>query len=139
MKMKNVNKKTKLKAFSMNEVLIVLVIVGILSTIAIVGFGDYVGEAYRLEAKSNLKAIKTRQDNYHMTKLEYSSDLSKLRFKQPAKEVDGGTSVYTYEIIEADKNTFIAQATADKDYDGDGVKEVLTINQEGLIQTKLED
>ena len=78
MKIKNLNKKTKLKAFSMNEVLIVLVIVGILSTIAIVGFGDYVGEAYRLEAKSNLKAIKTRQDNYHMTKLEYSQDLNKI-------------------------------------------------------------
>ena len=139
MKIKNLNKKTKLKAFSMNEVLIVLVIVGILSTIAIVGFGDYVGEAYRLEAKSNLKAIKTRQDNYHMTKLEYSSDLNKIRFKQPAKEVDGGTSVYTYEIIEADKNSFIAQAKADKDYDGDGIFEIIEINQKGKINIKLED
>ena len=139
MKMKNVNKKTKLKAFSMNEILIVLVIVGILSTIAIVGYKDYIAEAYRVEARHNLENIKTRQDNYHMTKLEYCSDLTKLRFKQPAKEVDGGTSVYTYQIIEADKNTFIAQAEADKDYDGDGVKEILTINQDGLIQTKLED
>ena len=65
--------------------------------------------------------------------------MSKIRFKQPLKELDGGTSVYSYEIIEADKNTFVAQATADKDYDGDGIKEILTINQDGLIQTKLED
>ena len=139
MKMKNVNKKTKLKAFSMNEVLIVLVIVGILSTIAIVGFKDYIVEAHRLEAKANLKSIKTRQDNYHMTKLEYSSDLSKIRFEQPPKEVDGGTSVFTYEIIEANKNTFIAQATADKDYDGDGVFEIIEINQKGNISIKIED
>ena len=139
MKMKNVNKKTKLKAFSMNEILIVLVIVGILSTIAIVGYIDYIKGAYQLEAKTNLKAIKTRQDNYHMTKFEYSSDLSKIRFIQPEKEADGGTSVYTYEIVEADKNTFIAQATADKDYDGDGIFEIIEINQKGKINIKLED
>lgn len=139
MKMKNVNKKTKLKAFSMNEILIVLVIVGILSTIAIVGYKDYIAEAYRVEARHNLENIKTRQDNYHMTKLEYCSDLTKLRFKQPLREVDGGRSVYTYEIVEAGRNTFIAQAIADKDYDGDGVFEIIEINQKGDINIKIGD
>ena len=139
MKKKNNVKNTKLKAFSMNEVLIVLVIVGILSTIAIASFGDTVGEAYRLEAKTNLKAIKTRQDKYKMTKFEYGTEIKKIGFTQPKKEVVGGTSVYTYEILEADKNSFIAQAKADKDYDGDDVYEVLTINQDGVIEVKVED
>jgi len=137
--MKKGKELKKLKAFSMNEVLVVLVIVGILSTIAISSMGDLVGDAYRTEAESNLNMIKTRQEYYHMKKFEYSTDLNKIGFNPPKKEKDGGQSVYTYEVIEADKTTFTAQATADKDFDGDGIYEVLILRHEGPIQVKVED
>lgn len=132
-------KKSKLKAFSLNEVLIVLVIIGIGSTIAIVSFGDFVSEAYRKEAEINLHSIKMRQDKYRLDHFEFTTDLKKIRFEAPKKEAEGGTSVYSYEILEADKNSFVAQAKADKDYDGDGTFEVLTINQDGNIEVKIED
>lgn len=131
-------KKTKLKAFSLNELLVVMVIVGILAAIAIPQFSDYAAAAYKTEAEGMLRAIKDRQMDYHIRNFEYTSDLKKIRFEQPKKEPEG-TSVYTYEIIESDKTSFIASAKADKDYDGDGIFEVITINQEGVIETKVED
>lgn len=131
-------KKTKLKAFSLNELLVVMVIVGILAAIAIPQFSDYAAAAYKTEAEGMLRAIKDRQMDYHIRNFEYSSDLEKIRFEQPKKEPEG-TSVYTYEIIESDKTSFIASAKADKDYDGDGIFEIITINHEGVIETKVED
>lgn len=131
-------KSTKLKAFSLNELLVVMVIVGILAAIAIPQFSDYTGKAYKIEAEGMLKAIKNRQDEYRMRNFEFSSELKKIGFEEPKKEPEG-TSVYSYEIIEADKTSFIASAKADHDYDGDGVFQVLTINQDGKIVVKVED
>ncbi|MBI34104.1 MAG: general secretion pathway protein GspG [Flavobacteriales bacterium] len=139
MKMKNLNKKTKLKAFSMNEVLIVLVIVGILSSIAIASYDGLIIEAYRKEAETNLEIIKTHQNKYYMTEREYSNELEKIKFKHPTKKAEGGNSNWTYSILEAGKTSFIAQAVSDKDYDGDGVFEVIEINQIGKINIKIED
>lgn len=136
----NTQKQTKkLKAFSLNELLVVMVIVGILAAIAIPQFSDYTAKAYRTEAEGMLNAIKNRQDAYRMGKFEFSTDLKKIGFETPPKESEGGNSVYTYEVIEADKTTFVAQAKADKDYDGDGQFEVITINQQGVITVKQED
>ena len=138
MKINDNLRKGKLKAFSINEILIVLVVVGILSTIAIASLGDFSAKAYRTEAEANLRGIKTRLDEYRLRNFEFTTEFSKLNFIAPLKAPEG-TSVYTYEMIEADKTTFIAQATADKDYDGDDVYEVLTINQNGKIEVKVQD
>lgn len=129
----------KIKAFSLNELLVVMVIVGILAAIAIPQFSDYTAKAYRTEAEGMLKAIKNRQDEFRMRKFEFSSELKSIGFNQPKKEAEGGSSVYTYEIVEAGKTNFIASAKADKDYDGDGQYELLTINEEGKITVKQED
>jgi len=130
MEMKRKKDMKKLKAFSLNEVLVVLVIVGILSSVAIVSFGDFVGDAYRTEAQTNLKAIKVGQGLYKSTKFKYSNSLKEIRFTPPKLESEGGSSVYRYEITEATTTSFKATATAVNDYDGDGVYEVLTISNE---------
>lgn len=137
--MKTKFNRTKLKAFSLNELLVVMVIVGILAAIAIPQFSDYTAKAYKTEAEGMLKSIKSRQDEYRLSKFEYTTEFNKIGFVPPKKEAEGGNSVYTYEILEAGKTTFKATATADKDYDGDGELQVLSINQDGVIKEEKPD
>jgi type IV pilus assembly protein PilE len=128
----------RLKAFSLNELLVVMVIIGILAAIAIPQFSSFAADAYESETGSWLRQIKLQQDRHRMKNFEYSMDFEKIEFVAPKKEPEG-TSVYTYEMVEATASTFTAQATADKDYNGDGQFQVITINQEGKIETKTKD
>jgi|TARA_B110000261_G_C12923518_1_gene293401 type IV pilus assembly protein PilE len=136
--MNKMNHSKKLKAFSLNELLVVMVIIGILAAIAVPQFNSFTANAYESETGNWLRQIKLLQDKHRMMHFEYSMDVETIEFVAPKKEPEG-TSVYTYEILEATASTFIAQATADKDYDGDGQFQVITINQEGKIETKVED
>lgn len=131
-------KKNKLKAFSLNELLVVMVIVGILAAIAIPKFTQFTAEAYSTEAPGQLNHIKMLQERNHRKKFTYSLEFEEINFEAPKKKPEG-TSVYDYEMIEATKTTFICKATAINDYDGDGIKEEITINQEGVIETILKD
>ena len=119
--------------------MVVLVIIGVLILVALPVFDDLFGEAYSIEAQNQLKYLQSRQQTLYQKKFRYSNDLAELRFTPP-KTVDiGGDARYTYEVVRADKQGFIARATAIADFDNDGNINVWEINAAGELKEVLAD
>ena len=98
-----------LRAFSLSELLVVLVIVGILVLIA----------------------LHTLQKSHFYTYSRYSSSTEELGFEQSTLVTDGGGANYLIEIAEASEHGFRATATAVVDFDGDGRPELLLGAEDG--------
>lgn len=135
--MKSLQKK--LPAYNLQELLVVLVIIGILILIAMPNFAGVINNAKSIEAQNNLKAIESFQSSYRFMRSTYAKDLDKIDFIPPKTTTQGGNAYYTYEIINASKTTFTARATAVEDWDGDGIKNVWEINQDKELVEVTED
>ncbi|MEM6723842.1 MAG: prepilin-type N-terminal cleavage/methylation domain-containing protein [Bacteroidota bacterium] len=131
--------KKEFAAFTLTEIMVVLVIVGILVLLALPNLQGLFGEAYAVEAKTNLKYLYERQQNYRNLEFRYSDDLNALKFETQKTKEQGGNAVYVYEVMNADKVGFIAQAKAVEDFDGDGVFNIWQIDQDGNLQEIVAD
>lgn len=124
--------KRKLPAYNLQELLVVLVIIGILILIAIPNFMGVINKAKSVEAQQNLRALYGLQRNHFFMYNAYSDDFNKIDFIPPKTSQEGGTANYTYEIVEASNNTFKARAIALNDSDGDGLKSTWEIDERGI-------
>lgn len=106
-------------------------IIGVLLLLAIPQFDSLFGEAYALEAQNQLTYLQGLQEGHHRKYFRYADDASRIGFEAPATLDDDGTARYTYEIVRADKQGFLARATAIADFDGDGVVNVWEVDSEG--------
>ena len=131
--------KRKLPAYNLQEVLVVLVIIGILVLIAVPSFMGIINTAKSSEAKSQLKAIYAFQKNRFFMYNNYTMDFEEIDFIPPKTLNEGGEAHYTYEIIEATNSTFKARATAIFDSDSDGIRSVWEIDQEGRPKQIIKD
>jgi type IV pilus assembly protein PilE len=129
----------KLKGFTLTELLIVLAVIGVLVLLALPMLSDVGIEAAMQEANLNLKTIKDKQTAYRTGKFKYGESIEDIKFTPPKLEEDGGTARFTYSIVSAGKTTFLAKAKAVEDFDGDGQLAEITINQDGRIETLVED
>ncbi|GGW52968.1 type IV pilin protein [Alishewanella tabrizica] len=68
----------RMQGLSLIELLVVVVLVGILSSIVYPSYQQYVLRSYRAEAMSNLLEIANRQEQRLLDAGEYSSDLTLL-------------------------------------------------------------
>jgi type IV pilus assembly protein PilE len=66
--------------FTLVELMVVIVIVGILASIAIPGYTDYITGARRDLAQQHLLEIQTRQEQFFMDNKTYASNLAELGF-----------------------------------------------------------
>jgi type IV pilus assembly protein PilE len=121
----------KVKAYTLTEILVVLVIIGILVLLALPNLMPLITKAKTTEAKLQLEHLAKLQQGYFYEHSKYSSDLSELGFIQDKLSSDGkdGKANYKVEIISATNNGFTAKATAVADFDGDGVYNVWQIDQ----------
>lgn len=133
------NHSKKLKAFTLQELLVVLTIIGILVLLAVPAFNGIFGVAYQTEAQLQLKHIYELQNRHQKLNFAYSDDFGTIKFEAPATLHEGGQARYTYEIIKADRNNFIARAEAIEDFDGDGQKNVLEVDREGKVREIIPD
>jgi len=131
--------KRKLPAYNLQELLVVLVIIGILILIAIPNFMGVINKAKSTEAQQNLKAIYSFQRNHFFMYNKYSLDFETIDFIPPKTPVEGGTSNYTYEIIEASNSSFKARAIANFDSDTDGIKSTWEIDENGIPKEIIKD
>jgi type IV pilus assembly protein PilE len=130
MKPKTLIINRKIKAFTLEELLVVLVIIGILILIAIPVLMPLISKAKSTEAQMQLGHVYTLEKNYFYMYSRYTTDLDLLGYEQPQLVPDGGNANYRIEIIEADEKGFRAKATALVDFDGDGTYNAWEIDQD---------
>lgn len=129
----------KINAFNLQEVLIVLAIIGILLLLALPNLMPLISKAKSVEAQTQLKYLYNSQTTHRYMYSKYSMELGELDFEAPQTVEEGGTANYSYEIIEATNNSFKARATAVTDFDGDGVFNVWEIDENGNPKQTVKD
>lgn len=136
--MKKHNSK-QLEAFSLPELLVVLVIVGILVLIALPNLMPLISRAKATEAQQQLVFLHSLQKSNFYIYSKYSGELNELGFEQQKLVTDGGAANYLIEIKEVGETGFKATATAVVDFDGDGVFNVWEINQDKELTEVIKD
>ena len=132
-------KDQKLKAFTLTELMVVLVIIGILMLIALPVFDDLFGDAYSIEAQNQLKYLQSREQTFYQKNFRYSDDVREIGFTAPKTLDEEGDARYVYEVVSAGRENFLARATAIADFDKDGEVNVWEIDQDGRLREVMPD
>jgi type IV pilus assembly protein PilE len=130
---------TKVKAFTLSELLVVLVIIGILVLIALPNLMPLISRAKSTEAKMQLTHLHNLEKNYFYMYSKYSSDFNELGYEQEKMVSEGGNANYKVEILESTATLFKARATAVADFDGDGAYNVWEIDQDKKLTEVTKD
>ena len=130
----------KVDAFTLPELLVVLVIIGILILLALPELMPLVARAHSLEAKNGLKMVHTLQKTHFYEYSKYSDNLESIGFEQQKLiSEEGGSAKYQIEIVESGTNNFLARATAVVDFDGDGTFNIWEIDDKGDLVEVVKD
>ena len=116
--------RKRFHGFSLMEVMIVVVIIGILAALAYPNLEKYLKRARQTEAKTNLSAIYTAQKIYFSLNQSYADDINKLDLSL----VQGDPYTFT---MEASTSTFKAQAEGN--IDDDDALDTWTIDQNKIL------
>ncbi len=130
---------SKAKAFTLSELLIVLVIIGILILIALPNLMPLISRAKSTEAKMQLTHLYNLQKNYFYMYSKYSPDFVEIGYEHEKLTSENGSANYRVEILEATMTAFKARATAIVDFDGDGNINVWEIDQEKNLVELIKD
>lgn len=124
--------KHKVPAYTLTEILVVLVIIGILVLLALPNLLPLITKAKSTEAKMQLEHIYTLQRNYFYEKSKYATDFREIGFVQEklSSEAQDGHANYQIEIVSSGPTQFVARATAIADFNGNGVFNVWEIDQD---------
>lgn len=131
MKIKSINSQ---QGFSLTELMVVLVIIGVLVLLALPRLMPVVTKAKVIEAKLNLKQVYMLEKSYKFENDRYSTNLADIAFEQEKLVTDGGTARYKIEIVQADVNAFRAIATSVVDFNNNGSFNVWEVKEDGLIK-----
>jgi len=138
--MELMKKMSRLEAgFSLTELMVVLVIIGVLVLLALPKLLPLVTRAKTTEAKLMLKQVYTLEQSYKFEHDKYSNALSEIGFEQEKLVSEGGQARYKIEIASADGTGFVAQAKSTVDFNGNGVYNVWMVDQTGSIKEKVTD
>ncbi|MEL0341723.1 MAG: prepilin-type N-terminal cleavage/methylation domain-containing protein [Deltaproteobacteria bacterium] len=122
--------RKRFHGFSLMEVMIVVVIIGILAALAYPNLEKYLKRARQTEAKTNLSAIYTAQKIYFTLHQSYAEDINELDLSL----VQGDPYTFT---MEASKSTFKAQAEGN--IDDDDALDIWTIDQDKDLLNTIDD
>jgi type IV pilus assembly protein PilE len=136
---KNKYLKATVKSFTLTEMLVVLIIIGILILLALPNLMPLITKAKTTEAKIQLQHLYTLEKNYFYEKSRYTMDLKELSFEQEKLSTNGGQANYHLEVIQASNNFFVAIATSVVDFNGDGNYNVWQIDQDKNLIEKTPD
>lgn len=132
-------KHKKFDAFNLQELLVVLVIIGILLLLALPQLMPLISKTKSIEAQTQLKHLHTLQRQYFFIHSKYSTEFDEIGFEAPLTVAQNGSANYQYEIIKANNNEFKAIATAVTDFDGDGIFNVWEVDQNLKLKETIKD
>jgi type IV pilus assembly protein PilE len=118
----------KLNGFSLMELLVVLIIIGVLTLLALPNLMPLITRAKTTEAKVQLQHVHMLETTWFYTYSRYSNNLDDIGYVQEKLVTEEGQANYLIEIIEADNKHFKARATSVTDFDGDGIFNVWEID-----------
>ena len=130
---------SQLSAFTLTEVLVVLIIIGILILLALPSLMPLITKAKSTEAKIQLQHLYTLEKTFFFENSKYSIDLSEVAFEQQPLTTNGGQANYKIEITEASGNSFKARATAVVDFDGDSNYNIWEIDHNKNLKETTKD
>lgn len=120
------------RGFSLLEVMIVVVIIGILATLAYPSLEGYLQRSKQTEAKVGLSAVYTAQKIYFAINQTYADSLSNLDVQLET----GGSSRYSITLT-GSSSSFTA--TAKGNLDDDAVLDIWTIDKNKTLQNTVSD
>jgi len=128
--------RKRIKAYTLTEILVVLVIIGILVLVSMPILLPLITRAKAVEAKTQLTHVQALEQSYFYEHSKYSKDLTEIGFVQDKLVTDGkdGHANYRIEITNATNTGFTARATAVVDFNGNGTFNVWEINQDKNLQ-----
>lgn len=129
----------KIPAFSLTELLVVLVIIGVLVLLALPNLMPLISKAKSTEAQLQLEHVHTLEKTYFYTYSKYSADLAEIGFEQEKLVTSGGQANYQIEIVDAGASSFKVLATAVTDFDQDGTFNVWEIDQDKNLKETIKD
>lgn len=135
----NLKKFSSQSGFSMTELMVVLVIIGVLVLLALPRLRPVVTKAKTTEAKLMLKQVYTLEQSYKFEHDRYAKELTDIGFEQEKLTTENGQARYKIEVLSADEKGFTAQATSIVDFDGDGIMNVWVVTENGDIKEKVPD
>ncbi len=134
------NNRLLFHAFTLTELLVVLVIIGILVLIAYPNLMPLISNAKSTEAKLQLEHVYNLEKSHFYMHSKYSLDLNEIDYIQEKLVTEeGGRANYKVEVISATNNMFKAKATAVSDFNGDGKFNVWEIDQEKNLKEIVKD
>lgn len=128
--------KKRLPAYTLTEILVVLVIIGILVLLALPVLLPLITKAKSTEAKIQLAHLHTLEKNYFYEHSKYTDNLPDIGFVQETMSTASkeGRANYQISVISAGSNTFTARATAVVDFNGNGTFNVWEIDQDNNLR-----
>jgi type IV pilus assembly protein PilE len=126
-------------AFTLTEVLVVLIIIGILILLALPSLMPLISKAKSTEAKIQLEHIYTLEKNYFFENSKYSSDPGEIDFEQQKLTTAGGQANYKIDILESSNSSFKARATAVVDFNANGVFNIWEIDNNKNLKELVKD
>jgi type IV pilus assembly protein PilE len=121
----------RIRGFTLVELLITVVIVGVIAAIALPMYTRYVATARQQDAKAQLTAVRQAQEIYKLQYGGYTNDTSLLSGWQST------LGKYTFSITSATATLFTAQASGN--IDSDATLDVWTINESGSLLNTTND
>jgi len=125
----------RVKAYTLTEILVVLVIIGILVLLALPNLLPLITKAKSIEAKTQLAHVQALEQGYFYEHSKFSKDLTEIGFIQDKLTTEGqdARANYRIEITNATNTTFSAKATAVVDFNGNGTFNVWEIDQDKTL------